>query len=196
MNTLDEEILKIKEYGILNKVPIIKDDGLLCLEETILKNNVRNILEIGTAIGYSAICMAKLDPNIHITTIERNKDMYDLALENIKKTNLEDRIEVVFMDALEYETEKKFDLIFIDAAKAQYTKFFNKFEGLLDSKGIVFSDNLAFHGLVKNPVDLSKNLRGLIRKINEYRSFLLSLDNYFTEIYDNIGDGVSISIKK
>ena len=140
--------LELREYAKINNVPIIQDEGLHFLRQMIILKQCKNILEIGTAIGYSSIQMAKLGANVD--TIEINENMYNLAIENIKKANLENKINVFFKDALEIDINdlKKYDLIFIDAAKAQYINFFNKFKVLLNDNGIIITDNLLFHGLV------------------------------------------------
>ncbi len=187
----------IKEYADKNNVPIMMDDGIDFLTTYILKNHVKNVLEIGTAIGYSAIKMALVDPNLKITTIERDEGRYLEALKNIKSLGLEDRITLIYNDAFLVKIEDKFDLIFIDAAKAQNIKFFQMFEKNLTSNGAIITDNLKFHGLVdkKEEEIKSKNLRALIRKIKDYIEFLKANTKYDTEFFD-IGDGISVSTKK
>ena len=188
------DILKeLKEYALLHKVPIIKDEGLDFLLKNIQKYNVKRVLEIGTAIGYSAIAMSKY---ASVLTIERNKEMINEAIKNFKKAN-SSNITLIEGDALEVEVDGEFDLIFIDAAKAQYEKFFNKYTKLLKKGGLVICDNLSFHGLVQNKEEnMSRNLRSLVRKIEAFNSFLLNNQDYETHIYYEIGDGVSLSIKK
>lgn len=191
---------ELKEYAKENKVPIILDEGLSFLESIIKIKKPINILEIGTAIGYSAIRMASVC-NSNVYTIERDINMYNKAIENIKLANLEDKIHIVFKDALEAFDDLsniKFDLIFIDAAKAQYTKFFDIYTKLLNEDGVVVCDNMYFHGLVEDMDNLenySRSVRGLIRKLNDFHNYLLNNDEYQTSIYD-IGDGMSVSIKK
>lgn len=192
--------LELKEYAKEYKVPIILDEGLSFLESIIKIKKPINILEIGTAIGYSAIRMASVC-NSNVYTIERDINMYNKAIENIKKANLEDNIHIIFKDALEaYDdlSNVKFDLIFIDAAKAQYTKFFDIYTKLLNDDGVVVCDNMYFHGLVMDNDNLdnySRSVRGLIRKLNDFHNYLLNNNDYQTSIYD-IGDGMSVSIKK
>ena len=153
-----------------------------------------SILEIGTAIGYSSIMMALSNPSLTITTIERDEKRYLEALKNIKKLKLEDRITLIFNDALDVSLSEKYDLIFIDAAKAQSIKFFEKFEKNLNPSGTIITDNLKFHGLVdKDEEEIeSRNLRALVRKIKEYISFLKGNINYKTDFYE-LGDGISVS---
>lgn len=195
--TIYSEIREIKKYALDNKVPIMQDDGIDFLTNFIVKNQINSVLEIGSAIGYSAIMMALSNPNLKITTIERDKDRYLEAVKNIKKTNLEDRITLVFNDALEANIEGKFDMIFIDAAKGQNIKFFERFESKLNEEGYIITDNMNFHGLVdKVDVEIqSRNLRSLVRKIRDYRTFLQNNENYQVEFL-NTGDGIAVARKK
>lgn len=194
---MKERIEQIKEYAKENNVPIMLEDGIEFLTDYIKKNNIKNILEIGTAIGYSAIMMALVDKDIKITTIERDENRYQEALKNIEIFNLENQITPILKDAFEVELTDEFDLIFIDAAKAQSIKFFEKFEVNLKQNGTVITDNLNFHGMVqKDEKEItSRNVRGIVRKTKAYIEFLKENKNYETTFYD-IGDGISISIKK
>lgn len=180
-------------YAKENNVPIIQKEGLNFLIEYIKNNNVKTILEIGTAIGYSSINMALISNDIKITTIERNKNMYEKAIKNIKDFNLENRINVIFGDALETNIQGKYDLIFIDAAKAQYIKFFEKYKHNLHKEGTIITDNLNFHGLAVHPDEIhSKNLKALVRKINNYKEFLIENKEFHTTFYET-GDGIAVS---
>lgn len=186
-------IEELEKYALENNVPIIQKDGLNFLIKYIKENNTKNILEVGTAIGYSAINMALVNQNIKITSIERNKEMYNLACINIRNFNLEDRITLIFGDALETEIEGTYDLIFIDAAKAQYIKFFEKYKVNLNKKGVIITDNLNFHGLTNNIENIqSKNLKALVKKINNYKEFLKENQEFNTKFYE-IGDGIAVS---
>lgn len=182
----------IEEYAKENNVPIMMPDGIEFLTEYIKKNNCTHILEIGTAIGYSSIKMALINSNIKVTTIERDENRYNIALENIKKTSLDSQINVILDDAFNVELKDKYDLIFIDAAKAQYIKFFLKFQNNLSDNGVIVSDNLNFHGLIHEKDIKSRNVRGLVRKLNNYIDFLKGNKEFKTKFYD-IGDGIAIS---
>lgn len=186
----------IEKYAEDNKIPIMMKDGIEFLTKYIKENNIKNILEIGTAIGYSAIKMALVDEKIKIVTLEKDKERYEIAKKNIKEFNLEKQIQVINIDALEYEEEQQYDLIFIDAAKAQYIKFFEKYKKNLKQNGTIISDNLDFHGLVKNPeLTTNKNTKQLVRKINKYIEFLKENKEYKTE-FISLGDGIGISKKQ
>ena len=112
-------ILDLEEYAHKNNIPIMMEDGIEFLLDYIKNNNIKNILEIGSAIGYSAIRMALVDDSIKVTTIERDEERYTEALKNIKDFNLSSRINIILNDAFNVELDDKYDLIFIDAAKSQ-----------------------------------------------------------------------------
>ena len=186
-------ITNLEIYAKENNVPIIQKEGLNFLIEYIKQKNVNTILEIGTAIGYSSINMALVSDDIQITTIERNEKMYKQAIKNIKDFNLENRINVIYGDALDTVVQGKYDLIFIDAAKAQYIKFFEKYKQNLQMNGTIITDNLNFHGLALHPEEIhSKNLKALVRKINNYKDFLINNKEFQTVFYE-IGDGIAVS---
>lgn len=190
-------ILQIKDYADKNNVPIMLDDGIKYLQDYIKKYNVKNILEIGTAIGYSAIMMCDASSDVIVTTIERDEKRYLEAVKNIKRTALEDRINLIYNDALEVKLDDSYDLVFIDAAKAQNIHFFEKFENNLKDGGTIITDNMKFHGLVdKNEEEIeSRNLRQLVRKVKKYTDFLRNNKEYTTEFLE-LGDGIAISRKK
>ena len=190
-------ILELKDYADLNNVPIIQDDSYRYIRQYIIENNVKSILEIGTAIGYSAILMALVDPEITVTSIERDEKRYLEAVKNVKKANLQDRITLIYSDALETKVDDEFDLVFIDAAKGQNIKFFELFSKNLKRNGTIITDNINFHGLVDQDVEEieSRNVRGLVRKIKDYITFLKENKEYETEFL-NVGDGLAVSIRK
>ena len=197
MNYQDKDIKELKEYAIEENIPIMQDDGIEFLTNFIIKKQLKNILEIGTAIGYSAIMMAKTSGDIHITTIERDETRYMEALKNIKKFNLEDRITLIFNDALNVKLEGEFDLIFIDAAKGKNKDFFEHFEVNLSLDGYIITDNMDFHGYVamKEEDIPSKNILGIVRKIKDYTYFLENHMLYKTTIY-KIGDGIAVTERR
>jgi len=186
---------EIEDYAFEENIPIMQKDGIEFLTNYIKENNIKNILEIGSAIGYSAIKMALVNDDIKVTTIERDKERFDIAVNNINNFNLNSRINIINKDALNIELNDKYDLIFIDAAKSQYIKFFEKFEKNLKTNGVVVSDNLSFHGLVEDESKTNnRNTKQLVRKIRKYIEYLKENTNYKTTFYQ-LGDGVAISIK-
>lgn len=194
---VEDKISEIKSYAKENNVPIMMDDGIDFLTSLIRQRKVKNILEVGTAIGYSAIMMALVNDDIKITSIEKDDKRYFEAIKNVKKFNLEDRITLIYNDALEIKLKDKYDLIFIDAAKSKNQDIFEHFVRNLSDKGVVVTDNLSFHGFVNKETNeiKNRNIRGLVRKIKNYISFLNQNDDYKTVFYE-IGDGISVTIKK
>ena len=193
-----KDVTTLEEYAKIHDVPIIEFDSLMVICALITTNKVRKILEIGTAIAYSSINMALVDKEIKIDTIERNEEMYKIALNNISEFNLDNQIKVHFSDALEIdlkELKDEYDLIFIDAAKAQSEKFFNKFEPLLNKDGIIVTDNLLFHGCVENCEGQSKNVKNMVKKIDAYNNFLTNHESYKTVFIDT-GDGLAITTRR
>ena len=183
-------INKIKQEALLNKVPIIKDDSLEYLLNLIKDNNFKDVLELGSAVGYSSIMMALLDEDIHIDTIEKNDLMYEKAISNIKLMKLEDRINVIHMAIEEYQTDKQYDFIFVDAAKAQYQKYMEQFLNNLKENGMMFFDNMAFHGLTVNPDEIkNRNTRSLVKKINKFKEYVRNDERFDIMIDESIGDG-------
>ena len=187
---------ELEEYAMINKIPIMQKDGILYLCNYIKENNIKNILEIGSAIGYCSIMMANVNNDIKITTIEKDKDRYEIAVSNIKKYHKEEQINIIYKDATEIETTDKFDLIFIDAAKGKNTFFFNKFKDNLNNNGTIITDNLSFHGLVEDEnLIKTKNQKGIVKKIKDYISFL-DKNTEFNTTYIPVGDKIAISKRR
>ncbi len=188
--------MMLEYFAHKNNIPIMQKDGIKFLTKYIKENNIKNILEIGSAIGYSSIKMALVNKDIRVTTIERDKIRYREAIKNISKFKLNDRINIILGDALDIDVTGKYDLIFIDAAKSQYIKFFEKFENNLNNKGVIVTDNLSFHGLVEDDSKTTnRNTKQLVRKIRNYIEYLKENKKYETTFY-SLGDGVAISKKK
>lgn len=187
---------ELEEYAKINNIPIMQKDGILYLINYIKENNIKNILEIGSAIGYSSIMMASINSDIRITTIERDKDRYDLAVFNIKKYNLDKQINIIYGDAVDTDITGMYDLIFIDAAKGKNVFFFEKYKNNLVKRGTIITDNLSFHGLVEHS-DLvkTKNQRGIVNKIKDFISFLDNNEEFATE-YIPVGDKIAISKRR
>jgi predicted O-methyltransferase YrrM len=196
MSFINTDLKAIEKYAEENNIPIMDKSGLKFLTNYIRLGNVKSILEIGTAIGYSAINMALVKDDVVITTIERDEARYLDALKNIKKVGLDKRINLILGDALNLNIEDKYDLIFIDAAKGQYIKFFEKYANNVKDDGAIITDNIYFHGLVEQKEEIeSKNLRQLVDKIKGYILFLKNNTEFKTSFY-KVGDGVSVSRRK
>ena len=195
MQTLDD----IKLYAAKNSIPIMRDGGIDFICSYIKEHNINRLLEIGTAIGFSAIEFANVAPDITVTTIELDIDRHIKAKQNIHDSGLDDRINAIHGDALKVELmdgnnrPQQFDMIFIDAAKGQYINFFQKYKVNLAPGGVFISDNLLFHGMVDD-LTLTHNYSTikLVKKIRKYIDFLKTNKEFTTQFFE-YGDGVSIS---
>ena len=160
-----QDINDIKLYAAKNSIPIMRDGGVDFICNYIKEHNIKRILEIGTAIGFSQVA-----PDITVTTIELDIDRHIKAKQNIHDSGLDDRINAIHADALKLELDDTFDMIFIDAAKGQYINFFEKYTKNLAPQGVFISDNLSFHGMVEDltlthnysTIKLVKNIRKYI----------------------------------
>jgi predicted O-methyltransferase YrrM len=195
--TFDHPVVQeLKEYAKINHVPIITDEGIHLIVQLLHLQKAKKVLEIGTAIGYSAILMA-LFGHVDVWSIERDKALFDFAYTQVDKLKMKDQIHLIHGDARLVELEESdFDLIFIDAAKASYIDFFERYEKHLKSGGLIITDNLLFRGQVAHPDEItSKNRRQLVKKIHHFNEYISQHPDYDSYVYD-IGDGISISIKK
>ena len=187
----------IRAYAKENRVPIINDEGLQFLTKQIEKYGSKDILELGSAIGYSAIMMTRINDEINIVTIEKDETRYAEAVKNIEALKLNDRIEIHLMDALDFNTDRKFDLIFLDLAKSKYELMLNKFYDNLNEGGIILVDNLGMYGLVfEEKLKVRRQVRQLVEKIRKFRKNILEDDRFDVTIYDDIGDGIGILQKR
>ena len=195
MDRIHRIIEEVRDYGTNNNVPIMSIDSINVIKKIINDNNIKSILEIGTAIGYSTLCFAECSSINKITSIERDVDRYNIAVDNIKRSGI-DYIELINDDALNTIINDKYDLVIIDAAKSQNEKFFNKYKENLNENGIIIVDNLDFHGYVGNSSNIkSRNLRQMVRKIERFIDFLNNNNEYDVE-YIEVGDRLGICRKK
>ncbi len=193
-------LLELEQFAQENQVPIMERDGMETMLHFMKVAKVRHVLEIGTAIGYSALSMVEgLSQQVAVVTVERDAAMFEIAQKNVKRAGQEHLVTTVFGDALECEEAiarlAPFDCIFIDAAKGQYQKFFELYTPYLAEGGIVFSDNVLFKGMVAaDTASLSKRALGLVKKLQLFNEWLMARPDFDTIILDT-GDGLAISIK-
>ncbi|WP_404428799.1 O-methyltransferase [Sutcliffiella horikoshii] len=205
LNTLtpqrNELVSKMEKLAEKENVPIMDLVGMETLLQLLRLSTPKRILEIGAAIGYSAIRMAQALPEVTIVTIERDEHRYFQAKAHIEQAGLQDRIQLILGDALEVsdqvEKEAPFDFIFVDAAKGQYERFFTMYETLLNEAGIIITDNVLFRGMVAEDHDSiePKRIRNLVKKIDRYNRWLMEHPDYITTILP-VGDGIAISKKR
>ena len=194
INKMNDKLINIKQKALEEHIPIIMDDTLEVIGKILEENNPKRILEIGTAVGYSAICFSKyLAENGRIDTIERDEERIIEAKKNIKEMELEDVIHIYEGDAVEIlpTLNEKYDMVFIDAAKGKYPFFLAQALRLLDEKGIIFADNILYKGYVMSDYNKHKQ-RTAVRNLREYIKEVTENENLETEILE-VGDGLAIS---
>lgn len=189
-----KEIREIEDFAHQNSVPIMERESLEVLKYIIKVHKPKRILELGTAIGYSAIIMALLDEEIQITTMDRSEKFVSYAVENIKKFQLEDRIEIVFGEIDENldKLSGEYDLVMFDAGKSHYSEYFEKTMKLVDDGAIVFSDNVLFKGLIANDDLVPRRQRTITKNMREYLEFLTNSPG-ISSVVIPVGDGLAIS---
>ena len=189
---------EIKTYGNEHNVPITKDDTLCFLLDIINKHNCKSILEIGTAIGFGCITMAENTNCESIDTVEIDENRFKLANENIKNKGLENKINTNLIDAKQFleNCNKKYDLVYLDGPKGQYIAYLPLIVNLLNPNGIIFADNLNFHGMVTGEIPTTKGCKTMIRKLHLYIDEVTNNPIFDTKIYTDIGDGVGVTILK
>ncbi len=189
-----KEISIIKKKALENKVPIIMDDTLEVVAKILNEIKPNKILEIGTAVGYSAICFSEyLQENGKIDTIERDTERVKEARENIKKAEVEDKINIYEGDAVEIlpTLNDEYDVVFIDAAKGKYPFFLNQALRMIRQGGVIIADNVLYKGYVMSDYNKHKQ-RTAVRNLREYIAEITNNDKLETEILE-VGDGLAIS---
>lgn len=197
----NEFFSNMEKYALEKHVPIMDVIGIEALLQLLRLHNPSSILEIGSAIGYSSLRMSEALPHAKIVTLERHIERIKAARYFIGEAKKEESITLLEGDALELASEvakyAPYDVIFIDAAKGQYVKFFELYEPFLSSEGVIISDNVLYKGQVIAPEESITHRRGraLVRKIKNYNQWLMQHPNYHSVILP-IGDGMAISKKK
>ena len=191
-----EELEKIKEKALDEHIPIIMDDTLAVIDKVLKEIKPKKILEIGTAVGYSAMCFSEyLQEGGRIDTIERDEERIAQAKENIVKVGVQEKINIIEGDAVEIlpNLNEKYDMIFIDAAKGKYPFFLQESLRMLNENGIIFADNILYKGYVMSDYNKHKQ-RTAVRNLREYIEEVTNNPELETEILE-VGDGLAITKK-
>ena len=190
MKTIEE----LEKYAKENYIPIARKQTTEFMVNLIQENNYKSFFELGTAIGYTSILLKTTFPELKIVTIEYNLKRANIAKTNFTDFGIEYDIEFIIGDAVIYETEEMFDLIFIDAAKLRNRFFLDKFSKNLNSGGTIIVDNMQLDDLWQGADQKKKAKYDLANK--EFKDYILTLQEYEVSIYDNIGDGIAVLKKK
>lgn len=195
--TKSDLLSELREYAEENHVPIIEEECEEFYNFLINTTKPKKILELGTAIGYSAISFSMNESVERLVTVEINEDMVKIAKENIKKSGLEDKIEIVHSDAYEYliESSDTFDFIFIDAAKGQYEKYFDEAIKLLNRYGIIICDNVLFRGMIANQELVKRRKITIVKRLRKFLKDIKDDDRFYSSIVP-IGDGALLIRRK
>ena len=189
-----EELEKIKQKALEEHIPIIMDDTLEVIEKKLKENPPKIILEIGAAVGYSAMCFSEfLADGGKIDTIERDEERIKEAKINFKNVGVEEKIKLYEGDAVEIlpTLNEKYDMVFIDAAKGKYPFFLKEALRMINKNGIIFADNILYKGYVMSDYNKHKQ-RTAVRNLREYIKEVSENPNLETEILE-VGDGLAIS---
>ena len=189
---------KMEEYGHANHVPIINENGLKVLLDTVRKYKPKRVLEIGTAIGYSALQIAaNAAEGVEITTLELSEERARLARSFMEESPYNSQITILTGDAgkLLEEISGSYDFVFIDAAKGQYPDYFRKIQPYLADDAVIAADNVLFRGYVRGGVEAPRRFRTIVKRLREYLSMVENNPESTTSIYDN-GDGLAVSVRR
>jgi len=196
----DRLIVEIEQFAKEHHVPIMDNEGIDLFISLLRLQNPAQILEIGSAIGYSAIRIAGALPKASIVTIERDTDRYLKAVDYIARSGFEQRIAIIEADALLTDStdvfDKTYDALFIDAAKGQYKRFFEKYASTLNAGGVIYCDNMFMHGIVLlEDKEIPRRNRTMIRNLKEFTEWVMNNPEYETSLLP-VGDGLLIAVKK
>lgn len=189
------------EQDALNRhIPVMQKEGILFLIEQLNQIQASSCLEIGSAIGYSSMMMVTHVKGLKVDTIELNEERYQEAVLNIHERSLENQISIFHDDALTFDTQalkyQPYDCLFIDAAKAQYQKFFEKYVPFVKENGIIIVDNLDFHGMIFDIDSIkNRNTKQLVKKIKRFKDWIFNHEDYDVE-YHQVGDGICVIRRK
>ncbi|KXG76768.1 O-methyltransferase [Thermotalea metallivorans] len=189
-------LAEMENFAALHHIPIVHREVAKLLEVITKINHTKAVLEVGTAIGYSSIIMCNAMEDGRVLTIEKRKDMVEKARDYIQKAGLEERIDILHGNAEEIlpQLHRKFDLIFLDAAKGQYMEFLSSCIHLLEEEGVLISDNVLYKGMVASNAYVIRRKKTIVKRMRTYLDHIMHHPS-LTSCLLPIGDGVAISYK-
>jgi len=190
----------MEHYAEAHHIPIMRPEGMDTLLHLLSIQNAESVLEIGSAIGYSALRMAALSPTRQIATLERDEDRFLKATDYIRRSDFKDQVTIFQADALTFDPHSlplaHYDALFIDAAKGQYQQFFDRYAPLVKTGGVIYSDNIFLNGLTTVPIEeVPRRKRTMVRKLHLFAEQLRNNQQYESHFYP-IGDGLLVSKKR
>lgn len=193
---ISQEITAIRKEAFKEEIPVSDDETLNFLITLITALQPQSVLELGTAVGVSGAVILNACKTAHLTTVERDENFYNRAVENFKKLNLADRVNAILGDAGEVieGLDKTYDFIFLDCAKVQYVKYLPRLKKLLKSGGVLVADDVLLFGYVTGETEVPKKRKMLVEHVKEYISAVTS-DNELQTTILNVGNGIALSVK-
>ena len=188
----------LESFALENKVPIVQKETAKFLELMITMNKPKKILELGTAIGYSAILMNQASGGVsEITTIERDEKMIELAKTNVEKYGLQNKITVLQGDCLEIleNLHDEYDMIFMDAGKGHYNHFLPHCLRLLKKEGVLIADNVLFRGMVASKELVKRRKITIVKRMKSYLELVSNNEELITSVIP-MGDGISVTVRR
>lgn len=195
---LKEILNEQRIYAVLNKVPILRESEVHLFEELIGLYQPSRVLEVGTAIGYSTLLLAKhAAPDAEVVSVELDEKRHSMAQYYIKQSKYKDQITLHLGDANEVLTqlEGTFDLVFLDGPKGQYGKQLELIEPHLAPQAVILADNVLFRGYVRGDKEAPNRYKTIVKRLREYLDMVEDKTKFNTTIYP-LGDGMSVSIWK
>lgn len=192
---IDDLLKEMEKYAAVNRVPIITERARDVFRKIIRSENPMRVLEIGTAIGYSALLIAEESKNkVLITSLELDEKRAMTAQKYIARSPYAEQIEIRTGDAGEIlqTLSSGYDFVFIDAAKGQYPDYWRKIQPLLNKKATVLADNVLFRGYVRGDIPAPRRFKTIVKRLQEYISLTENTTGFVTEILEN-GDGLAVS---
>lgn len=197
VNSYEGLLGELTKYADEKDIPIIEKSSARLLEIICRLLKPKKILEIGTAIGFSAILMCEADGSSIIDTIEIDPEISSIATDNIKKAGYSNRVNQITADAVDVliNIDKKYDLIFIDAAKGQYNEYYRLCSDMVLPGGVILADNVLYRGMTAGGAVVNRRQRLLVKRLKQYIINAVNDDRFVTNVIP-MGDGLCLSVRK